>query len=253
MKISILLFALYLLSPRVHAQDARAMAAAALEEARVQKMTAQKKKETDLDLLRRTRGSKNVAAQMAAQQAVNKDDAAIRQAEARERRIQAWLDAIEKGGPSAAALLAHSKGQVKVLRAGVEGRPDKGYIFQDGDELQTGANGTAELRFTDGASATLGSNTALRLNELISPSRKASKFELLKGILHWEIPPRPEGHREIITETGAISAQGAELDILLEKNGLTTVRMYEGVAEVSARPENLSRQKVKKWWENLYW
>lgn len=236
-------------SSKIHAQDLKSLATAQLEEAQSQKNQHEQNLRAHLDILRRSRGSKNRVAEKTAQQAIRNDQDAIEQAQAQERRAEAWLQALEKG-TDFSAMVVHAKGPVKVYRMGQESSAPQGTVFQEGDEIETGNRGIVELRFTDGTSTTLAPNTRLKLKEMSSATKKGSVFELLKGILHWELPFKQEDSREVITPTAVVSVRGTELDISIEKNGLTTVRPYEGTVQVVGKPE--SKNKTRKWWIDLY-
>jgi hypothetical protein len=123
----------------------------------------------------------------------------------------------------------------KLLLASPEGerKLTVGDLAHSGDSLRTGSRSSADLEVIERAARFhLGAKTAFRLTH----DRPGVLIEIERGSLRAIFGPLAEGEdteRLVTTPSAVLAVRGTEYGVEVEKDGDTTVAVFEGIVEVT--------------------
>lgn len=190
-----------------------------------------------------------------AEQAVASSSAAARPAAERALgRARAWEEALAQAATAAQPvdadlLIAAVRGEANLVRGGATLAARGGQLLREGDELVCG-DGGLEARFHDGSSVVLEADTSVRV--LLAPRSRPqqSSFLLARGALAWESRAAPPGTTKLLTTKSMVLLKPGRVRVGADPAGTARVEVFEGGAEVFARPEAAPGRSPG--WERLY-
>ncbi len=168
-------------------------------------------------------------------------------------RARAWEAALKEAAtasrPQDADLLAvSSKGGAQLLRGGETLPLKPGMVLREGDQLVT-TEGRAELRFHDGTLLLLGPSASLRVLQAPRGSPQQSAFTLERGRLYWHAPTQGlTGLSRVMTPRSAAQLRAGKSELVVDAEGDATLSVYEGAADLSAKPGAEARFG---WWDQI--
>ncbi len=178
-----------------------------------------------------------------AQKAIGISQTALERARGLVARDLARLSALEralswKNVGGSVAVASATKGEVFKRSKARKLKLDLSSPIVVGEEIETGANSSAEIIFSDGSRMELGPNSSFTLTE---STETTSTYELLKGRIHAVVDCLKKTSSDPCSRrwryrrgNAVIGVRGTEFDMEASADGSTTVRVTSGTVEVSA-------------------
>jgi hypothetical protein len=132
--------------------------------------------------------------------------------------------------------ISRSVGAVSLVRGGAAQAGAIGATVSESDHVETGADGRAEITFTDGSVLTVGPESKVAIASFApDPGESNAVLDLLSGIIRVTVNKATGwGRFEVRTSTAVASVRGT--DYLVEDNGqASAVFVAEGRVAVSSR------------------
>lgn len=172
-------------------------------------------------------------------------------ARAESARARAWGDALRAAASSAQPqdgdlVVAWSRAGAQLVRGGQAGALRAGTLLREGDELVT-LDGAAEVRYHDGTALTLGPGGDLRVFQAPRAFPQQSVLSLSRGRVRWRGPPAAPGVTRLLAPRSQAQLGLGEAAFQVEPDGAGVLSVYEGSAELSARPE--AGPPPSAWWD----
>jgi hypothetical protein len=133
-------------------------------------------------------------------------------------------------------MVSRSAGSVAIIRGGATMPGTANAEVAESDQVRTGADGRAEVTFTDGSVLTVGPDSEIAISTFApDPAESNAVFDLLSGIARLTVNKATEwGSFEVRTATAVASVRGT--DYLVEETGTASaVFVSEGRVSVSSR------------------
>lgn len=135
-----------------------------------------------------------------------------------------------------AGRVSRSVGVVSVIRGGATQPGAADVVIHESDQIRTGADGRAEVTFTDGSVLTVGPDSEVAISSFApDPQESNAVMDLLSGIVRVTVNKATGwGRFDVRTTTAVASVRGT--DYLVEDTGTASaVFVAEGRVAVSSR------------------
>ena len=150
-----------------------------------------------------------------------------------------------------------SAGEVTYLEGGAKRTPEKGKAaplaakatVEQGDLIETEANGRLEITLSDKSIVRLGPSSRLTLDEAaFTDTSRSFKATLLLGRVWSHVTKAFSGDKnfEVKTERAVAGVRGTIFRVEAEKSKAVTVKVYEGSVAVAGNPAATSAAAPKK-------
>jgi hypothetical protein len=100
-----------------------------------------------------------------------------------------------------------------------------------GDRVKTGASGEAQIRFRDDTKLVVGPGSSLLIDKFVfdaGGAPKAVSINAVRGTFRFISGLGPKSAYTIRTPTATLGLRGTHFDLTVERNGRTTLALYEG-------------------------
>lgn len=144
------------------------------------------------------------------------------------------------------AVIAGMKGKIIIVRNNHNINAKTGEIIKNNDEIQSGEESYAAIRFVDnGATTKLFPNSILVINANKSGKTLNKTNSIVKGTAHSKVTPKT-GNYIVETPNTVASVKGTDFLTAFENN-ITTVGVYEGEVEIKSKnTEKTVRSKANE-------
>lgn len=130
------------------------------------------------------------------------------------------------------------KGDVELARADDISAIETGASLQNDDELKSGADSYAAIKFVDGSSVVkLFPNSVMMINTE-KDADKLNKRSYLKSGNVWSKVMKKTGNFEIETPTTVVSVKGTEFKVEVQEDGTTEVITFSGEVTMRNKQDN---------------
>lgn len=130
------------------------------------------------------------------------------------------------------------KGDVDLARQSEVSAVETGATLQNNDELESGADSYAAIKFVDGSSVVkLFPNSVMVINTE-KDDEKLNKRNYLKSGNVWSKVMKKTGNFEIETPTTVVSVKGTEFKVEVQEDGSTEVITFSGEVTMRNKQDN---------------
>ena len=107
-----------------------------------------------------------------------------------------------------------------------------------GDRIDTGAVGSAQIRFRDDTKLVVGPNSSMVIDAFVFSDNNTARqisINAVKGAFRFFTGTSPKDAYSITTPTATIGVRGTQFDISIEPEGTTRVANFEGMTHICQR------------------
>ncbi|MBI5202989.1 MAG: FecR domain-containing protein [Elusimicrobia bacterium] len=173
-------------------------------------------------------------------------------AQAAVARARAWEEALKEAAtaarPQDSDLVAARDLGAQLVRGGETLPLKPGTALREGDQVAV-AEGRAELRFHDGSLLVVGPSSSLRVLQAPRAVPQQSAFTLERGRVYWQAPTEGlTGLARVMTPRAAAQLRAGRAEVSVDAAGEAALSVYEGTAELSAKP---GVPPPGGWWDQI--
>lgn len=141
----------------------------------------------------------------------------------------------------AAGTIQFTTGDVKYRRGATTDSVARGSALESGDAIETGANGRAQIRFTDGGMVSLQPNSQFNISRYVDandPKQDAFLVDLLRGgmrAITGLIGKRNRENYKVTTSTATVGIRGSAFSIVYLPDGTLAISTEQDAIEVCTK------------------